>query len=105
MRLTITKIIITAFITIVLGLGTYGWYRSQQLDTSYPAIKKHLSQFMTVPDDKPIVVEVSDAATLKKQDPFYKEAQPNDIIIIWKEKAIIYRPSTQRVIDWGVIIK
>lgn len=93
-------------ILIVVG-GLYLWYRGYILppDTSYPAIKQRLERFMDIPPEEPAVVSVVDADRLKKQDTFYRNTQNGDMIIIWKEKALIYRPQTHKVIDWGITIK
>lgn len=56
-------------------------------------------------NEKPDVATVKDKDALKKQYPFFDQAENNDIVLIYKEAklAILYRPSTKQLIKVGPV--
>ena len=52
-------------------------------------------------DEKPVITEIVDVENLKKTNAFYKDAQNGDKLIVFAQdkKVIIYRPSTNQVIN------
>lgn len=94
---------------LILSLGGAGyWYYATQSTSdasSYSSIRDRLSTFMVIPEDDPTVLEVSDAAELRGSNAFYQNVNNGDVVILWKTKAIIYRPSDKKIIEWGVILK
>lgn len=61
----------------------------------------HLSQFMELPtDEEPTLATVSNVEELQSQV-FFKNAQNNDKVLLYAKsgKAILYRPSTKKVIE------
>jgi hypothetical protein len=59
-----------------------------------------------LPDnEKPDVATVKDKEALKKQYPFFDQAENDDVVLIYKEAklAILYRPSTQKLIKVGPV--
>lgn len=56
-------------------------------------------------DEKPDVATVKDKDALKKQYPFFDQAENNDVVIIYKNAklAILYRPSTKQLIKVGPV--
>jgi hypothetical protein len=55
-------------------------------------------------DEKPTVATVTDASKVKDQ-PFFQNAQNNDIVLIYTkaQKAILYRPSTNLIVEVGAV--
>ena len=55
-------------------------------------------------DEKPTVATVTDASKVKDQ-PFFAQAQNNDKVLIYQkaQKAILYRPSENRIIEVGAV--
>ena len=56
-------------------------------------------------NEKPDVATVKDKDALKKQYPFFDQAENDDIVLIYKEAklAILYRPSTKQLIKVGPV--
>ena len=63
-------------------------------------VTKALSKFMDLPDEEPSVATVLDKEKLKDQ-PFFARAENGDKVIIYTKsgKAILFRPSTGRIVD------
>lgn len=56
-------------------------------------------------NEKPDVATVKDKEALKKQYPFFDQAENNDVVLIYKDAklAILYRPSTKQLIKVGPV--
>lgn len=63
-----------------------------------------ISAYMQLPDETPTVAAVSDVTKLKGQE-FFKNAQNGDRVLIFSkaERALLYRPSTHKVIEYSRI--
>ena len=64
-----------------------------------------VSKLMTLPtDEKPTVATITDIKKVAGQD-FYKNAKDGDKVLIFtsNKKAIIYRPSENKIVDVGVV--
>ncbi|OGH73993.1 MAG: hypothetical protein A3C90_02150 [Candidatus Magasanikbacteria bacterium RIFCSPHIGHO2_02_FULL_51_14] len=60
---------------------------------------------MLLPNDvDPIVARINDAAGLAAAQAFYKDAQSGDVILVYPEKAIIYSPSRDIIVNTGPVI-
>lgn len=102
-------------VTSVLTLGL-GWFSiqyliiSKQLDQAKnPAVAAendakqtvaNVGKLIALPNEKPAIAIVSDEAKLKKQS-FFKDAKNGDKVLMYKtaRKAILYRPSENKVIE------
>jgi len=65
-----------------------------------------ISKFMDLPmDETPTLATVTDKEKLKDQD-FFKKSENGDKILIYAnaKKAILYRPSTQKVIEFAPLL-
>lgn len=74
----------------------------EETKTVTDAIKK----FMELPtDEEPTIATVTDSEKLKDQD-FFKNSQNGDKIVIYTNarKAIIYRPSTNKIIEFAPLL-
>lgn len=113
------KILITANIVVLLGLaGAAGFYFKQYRDLkSNPASAQQAAQdqadrtveevgksYDLPKDEKPSVATVSDKEKLKDQ-PFFAKAENGDITLIYSNAklAILYRPSTKKVINVSTV--
>ncbi len=65
-----------------------------------------ISQLILVPsDEEPRVATINDVETLKKQNAeFYKNAEKDDLIVLYKTRVIIYRPSTDKIINVAPVV-
>ncbi len=56
-------------------------------------------------DEKPDIATVKDKEALKKQYPFFDQAENDDVVLIYKtaKVAILYRPSTKQLIKVGPV--
>ena len=102
--------------TVALGAAGYLYWQNDQLrnnpKTSQEAattkasnIKAKVAKLMSVPaDETPTLASVTDKTKLKDQ-PFFKDAENGDQILIFPQakKAIIYRESTNKLINVGPI--
>jgi hypothetical protein len=116
---TIAIILAAALILVaVIGVGLYTHFQhklrgvEQQLNkvkADPNAIAKEqnkqlldkVSQFIVLPtDEQPTIATVSDLAKLKGQ-PFFAHAEIGDKVLIYNKakKAILYRPSTNKIIE------
>lgn len=64
-------------------------------------ISKHIITFDMQND--PIIISVDNSNELKKQQAFFKDINNGDILLISKEKALIYRPENDTLINVGPI--
>lgn len=89
--------------------GGYYYYQSYQKLLKNPDIitqqevdwlKDKIGKFMQLPDETPTTATVLDKDKLQDQ-PFFKNAENGDKILIYTaaKKAILYRPSTNKVIE------
>ena len=99
---------IVALILVLAGTSAYFGYGYYRLTTDpdernreeTQKIVKELSKIMLVPSDPvPILATVSDKEQLTDQ-PFFKYAQNGDKVIIFPSEmeAVLYRPSTKKII-------
>jgi hypothetical protein len=109
----ITKISFTIFVIILIfgSVGVAGYFYKQYKEIkdnpnkiSIDEIKSLtavIDKFMDLPaDETPTLATVTDKEKLKDQD-FFKKSENGDKILIYAntKKAILFRPSTQKVIE------
>lgn len=109
-KVTLTSVLLTA---VVLGLAAFGGFyfkkyndlknaspeklQQAQLDETLAAVGK----LYTLPkDEKPEVATVNDKEEVKKQYPILDQVENGDILIVYRnaKTAILYRPSTEKII-------
>lgn len=63
-------------------------------------VTKKVSLLMDVPSETPTIASISDASKLREQ-PFFAKAQNGDKVLIFNaaQKAVLYRPSTNKIIE------
>jgi len=77
---------------------------SQSQYSELKAIVEEVSKLMDLPPEDPTVASVSDVEKLRAQ-PFFNRAQNGDKVLIYQStrKAILYRPSTKKIIDVATV--
>lgn len=74
--------------------------------TEIKSVVGSISRFMDLPkDEEPTLATITDKEKLKDQE-FFKNAQNGDKVLIYTKarKAILYRPSTGRVIEFAPLV-
>lgn len=95
---------------ILIGFGGYYFIKSYfelkafKDERDVDRYKSMLSKHLMLPKEEPIIASVKDVDKLKQEQPFYRNAINGDKVFIWKDKAVIYRPEEDRIIDFGIII-
>lgn len=67
---------------------------------------KEVGKLYNLPgNEKPDVATVKDKEALKKQYPFFDQAENDDVVLIYKEAklAILYRPATKKLVKVGPV--
>ena len=111
-KFSLSKIVILLLLLVPSATAVY-YYQKNKEARKDPAIAQKqeiddlvakVKKIMLVPDETPTLATVEDKEKLKDQ-PFFKDAQNGDKILIFtaSKKAIIYRPSDNRVINSGPI--
>lgn len=98
-------------VVIVLGIGAYYFliYQKNQKSSQDPTqaavieaqnLIEKIGKFIELPNEQPQIATVSDASRLPNQ-PFFAKAKNGDKVLIYNiaKKAILYRPSTNKIID------
>jgi len=109
--------LIPYILMIALGVGG-GIYTAQQkpewfglskgtatVQAEVNALVAQVGKLISLPtDETPTVATVTDASKVKDQ-PFFANAQNNDKVLIYQKaaKAILYRPSENRIIEVGAV--
>lgn len=105
-------------VLILIGLAVFGGYfynKYQNLKDSSPEQLQQSQVDQTIAevgkvyalpkDEKPDVATVKNKEELKKQYPFFDQAENDDVVLIYKEAklAILYRPATKQLIKVGPV--
>lgn len=99
-----------AILFIIIGAVSYFAYTNyselQKIREEKDAevLKESLGKIYVLPEGDPIIASVNDVEKLRKEQPFYNKAENGDKIFIWGDKAVIYRPSLDKIVDFGIII-
>lgn len=77
---------------------------STVLGSNTQSILDKVGKLIELPNESPTVATVSDVTKLKNQ-PFFKNAQNEDVVIVYKDakKAILYREAINKIIEVGNI--
>lgn len=75
-------------------------YLSTLQEDATKSIIEKVESHMLLPDEDPTVATITDADALRKENAeFYKEAKNGDVLLIFTTKAILYRTSSDRIIN------
>ncbi len=75
--------------------------------TSDEAVLQAVSELMILPDEpEPIIALVADAARLQAEQAFYRGAENGDMLLVFPQsrQAVIYRPSSNKIVNVGPLI-
>jgi hypothetical protein len=96
-----------------LGSAGYFYYKYRKVITNPASVSQDesksivekIKKYMDLPDEQPTLATVADREKLKDQL-FFSSAQNGDKVLIFpkSQKAVLYRPSTDRVIEMTSLI-
>jgi len=98
------------FVIAILGIwGTFYYHHKYNELKTNPTMEaeketkkmvKEVGKLMQLPDETPTIVTVSDKEKLKDQS-FFDNAENGDVVLAYTQKmiAILYRPSTEKIIN------
>jgi len=110
----------TLLVIALLGLAfvSYGYYDATQkidvltqaqnemsqeeIDTLLAQVSAHI---LLPSDETPAIATIFDAAALAETQSFFEQAVDGDKVIIYSDKAIIFRPKEGLIINVGPVIK
>lgn len=116
--ITTKRLLIAAnIIALVSFAGAAGFFFKKYQDTKSASPEKlqqaqvdqtisEVAKLYTLPgNEKPDVATVKDKEALKKQYPFFDQAENDDVVLIYKEAkiAILYRPATKKLVKVGPV--
>jgi hypothetical protein len=80
--------------------------QTQQLTSNKEKILSRLSAILLLPDEvNPKIATINNVDDLRKENPqFYKNAQNGDTLVLYSELAIIYRDSSNKIINIAPIV-
>lgn len=115
---TKTKIVVTVLIILLMGAGGFFYHKYQnaianpqaQLEQRNSSETKgvvgSLGKILLLPSDKqPTVAKVEDVEKLKKSnETFYKDITKGDYLVLYSDRAIIYRKKENKIINIAPIV-
>jgi hypothetical protein len=114
-RKNIFRIVNVLVILALAGAAGYYFKKYDNLKNSTPdkiqqaqtdEYIKAVGKLYSLPkNEKPDVATVKDKEALKKQYPFFDQAENGDVVLIYKDAklAILYRPSTKQLVKVGPV--
>lgn len=106
-------VLLICFLLVGIGVLTYNYIATRnelnRLSRSNQAVSaqqltEEISKHLLLPDERPTLATVSDTEKLKGQE-FFKNAENGDKVLIFPKagRALIYRPSTDQVIEYAKV--
>ena len=93
-----------AIIALFVIAAAYLW-REHTAQPSSAQLLSELSSVMIVPKEQPQIATVTNAASLKAQQPFYVDVENGDVLFLFPQtgKAVLFRPSTRQIVNAGPV--
>lgn len=106
-------IVVLLVVTVSTSLYFYREYRNLKDNMANPVLRAQegvkewvpkVGKLMVLPNENPTVATVTDVEKLKDQ-PFFTNAANGDIVLFYAslKKAILYRPSINKIIDVSIL--
>lgn len=112
------KLIIIILILFVIAAGGFIWaynnYRQSQkviqelrnkqqgqqmTEEQRQKLLSRVKKHMVLPEEQPAIISINNPKELAKREDFFKPAQENDLLLLYRNKAILYRSSTDKIVD------
>lgn len=94
-----------AILLVAGGCVAYWFFSTRNDSNSVEVIVDRVSRHMMLPgDEEPALLTITDSSKLTTQ--FLKQAENGDKVLIYKvnQKAIIYRPAVDKIVDVGPVV-
>lgn len=105
-------------VVVAVG-GYYAWHSNvssgdlgsltagQKLsDNQVTQLIARISKFLVVPgDEQPSITVISEADKLAQQQAFYKDAKDGQVLLVYSNRAIIYDPEANKLVNVGPIVR
>lgn len=112
------KLLLAALLLLAIGTSGYLYYRynqatsdpqgqlEQKNSTETKEVLDSLGRILLLPTDKqPTVAKVEDVDKLKKSnETFYKDVTKGDYLVLYTDRAIIYRKTENKIINIAPIV-
>ena len=105
-------LIVLILLTVVLGIFLYSKYSGNELGSLVASEQKSIDdkdelitkvgKLIKLPNETPDVATVTDVELLQNQS-IFRNAQNGDKVLIYEDKAIIYRPDLNKLINVGPV--
>lgn len=109
------KIIFTLLFLATLGGLIYSQYELYKLkDPTYQQkvaesemqkIVSKVSKLILLPEENPQIVIVQDVDKLRPLQPFFKDAENGDYVLVYQNLALIYSPTKNKLINVGPVTR
>jgi flagellar basal body-associated protein FliL len=109
----ILVLIIVLLLAAIGGLG-YLYYTERQkaadplatANEEAQLLKEKVGELILLPDEEPAIATIIDINKLKEQNPeFYANAENGDKLLVYSNKAILYDPEGDKILNVAPIIK
>ena len=104
--------VVTVFSLALAGYSTWELYKiknpayqQKMVQDATNKIVSAVGSLMALPAGTPQIATVADAVTLKKTEAFFANAENGDQVLVYTDKAILYRPSTNKIINVGPVTR
>jgi len=78
--------------------------QSDLISKERDALIKKVSEIILLPEDEdPSIALVSDVETLRANQPFFRNSENGDQVLVYTDRAIIYRKSEHKIINIGPV--
>ena len=106
------NISIIVVLVVCASIAGYSWYelnsikklndpvyRKKIADEQTVSITAQVAKLIELPQETPQIATVSDVEVLKQSQPFFAKAINGDYVLIFTDEAILYRASTNKIIN------
>ncbi len=68
-------------------------------DKQVKELVQTVGKHIVLPTETPTIVQISNVDQLKVDQPFFRSAQNGDQLLVYPSRVILYRPSTDQIVD------
>ncbi len=105
-KVGIVLIVMVIFVIAIFWIGSKGRTieiqesNNEETEKLLADIAKHIIIFS---EEEPLIVSINNAEELKEQQLFFQNSQNGDILLVYQDKALIYRPQQDVLINVGPV--